>query len=65
MKENQNTTVTDAPQQKVWELQSELNVNEMRSNDDQSMSADDIKFVGEFGWLAAAAVLVTSIAAGL
>lgn len=65
MKANQNTTVTDAPQQKAWELQSELNINEMKSNGDQAMSEDDVKFIGEFGWLAAAAVLVTSIAAGL
>jgi len=65
MKANQNTTVTDASQQKAWELQSELNVIEKKTKDDQALSEDDVKFVGELGWLAAAAVLVTSIAAGL
>jgi len=65
MKANQNTTVTDASQQKAWELQSELNVIEKKTKDVQAMSEDDVKFVGELGWLAAAAVLVTSIAAGL
>jgi hypothetical protein len=65
MKENQKATVTDASQQKVGKLQSELNDIEKKTRDDQAMSEDDVKFVGELGWLAAAAVLVTSIAAGL
>jgi len=65
MKANQNTTVTDASQQKAGKLQSELNVIEKKTKDVQAMSEDDVKFVGELGWLAAAAVLVTSIAAGL
>ena len=65
MNANQETTVTDVSQQKVRELQSELNDIEKKTKDDQAMSEDDVKFVGELGWLAAAAVLVTSIAAGL
>jgi hypothetical protein len=65
MKENQKATVTDASQQQAGELQSELNDIEMKTKDDQALSEDDVKFVGELGWLAAAAVLVTSIAAGL
>jgi hypothetical protein len=65
MNANQEATVTDVSQQKVRELQSELNDIEKKTKDDQAMSEDDVKFVGELGWLAAAAVLVTSIAAGL
>jgi hypothetical protein len=56
MDANQKATV-----QKVEELQSELDVIE----NNQALSEDDVKFVGELGWLTAAAVLVTSIAAGL
>lgn len=65
MKANQDATVTDASQLKVRELQSELNVIETKTEDDAAMSEDDAKFVSELGWLAAAAVLVTSMAAGL
>jgi hypothetical protein len=61
MDANQKATVTDASQQKMEELQSELDVIE----NNQALSEDDVKFVGELGWLTAAAVLVTSIAAGL
>jgi hypothetical protein len=65
MKANQKATVTDVSQQKVGELQSELNVIETKIKNNQAMSEEDVKFVGELGWLAAAAVLVTSIAVGL
>jgi hypothetical protein len=65
MDANQKATVTDVSQQKVGELQSELEVTEKKVKDSQALSDDDVKFVGELGWLAAAAVLVTSIAAGL
>ena len=65
MKANQRATVTDVSQQKVGELQSELNVIETKIKNNQAMSEEDVKFVGELGWLAAAAVLVTSIAVGL
>lgn len=65
MKANQKATVTDVSPQKVGELQSEFNVIETEIKNNQALSEDDIKFVGELGWLAAAAVLVTSIAASL
>jgi hypothetical protein len=65
MDANQKATVTDASQQKVEELQSELDVIEKKEKNNQALSGDDVKFVGELGWLTAAAVLVTSIAAGL
>ncbi len=62
---NRKATVTDVSQQKVKELQSELGVLDKKVKNNQALSEDDVKFVGELGWLAAAAVLVTSIAAGL
>jgi hypothetical protein len=65
MKANQKATVTDVSQQKVGELQSELNVIDTKIKNNQALSEEDVKFVGELGWLAAAAVLVTSIAVGL
>jgi hypothetical protein len=65
MKANQKATVTDVSHQKVSELQSELKVIETKIKNNQAMSEEDVKFVGELGWLAAAAVLVTSIAVGL
>jgi hypothetical protein len=65
MKANQKATVTDVSQQKVGELQSELNVIDTKIKNNQARSEEDVKFVGELGWLAAAAVLVTSIAVGL
>lgn len=65
MDANHKATVTDVSQQKVGELQSELEVIEKKVKDNRILSEDDVKFVGELGWLAAAAVLVTSIAAGL
>jgi hypothetical protein len=65
MKANQRATVTDVSQQKVRELQSELNVIQTKVTNNQALSEDDVKFVGQLGWISAAAVLVTSLAAGL
>ena len=65
MKANQKATVTDVSQQKVGKLESESNDMVKKTRDDRMLSEDDVKFVGELGWLAAAAVLVTSIAVGL
>jgi hypothetical protein len=65
MKANQRATVTDVSQQKVRELQSELNVIKTKVTNNQALSEDDVKFVGQLGWISAAAVLVTSLAAGL
>jgi hypothetical protein len=38
---------------------------EADSRDSKSLSKDDVKFVGELGWLTAAAVLVAGVAANL
>jgi len=65
MATNQRATVADVSQQKVGELQSELNVIETKVKKHQALSDEDVKFVGELGWLSAAAVLVASIAAGV
>ena len=65
MKANQKATVTDVSQRKVGKLESESNDMVKKTRDDRMLSEDDVKFVGELGWLAAAAVLVTSIAVGL
>jgi hypothetical protein len=65
MDANPKVTVTDVSQQNVKQLQSELDVIEKNEMNNQALSEDEVKFVGELGWLAAAAVLVTSIAAGL
>ncbi len=65
MDANQKSTVTDVSQRKVDELQSELDVIERKVKNHQELSEEDVKFVGELGWLTAAAVLVASVAVGL
>jgi len=65
METNQKATVTDVSQQKVGELQSELNVIESKTKNNQALSEEDVKYVGELGWLAAAAVTIASIAASV
>ena len=65
METNQKATVTDVSQQKVAELQSELNDIGSKVKNKQALSEEDVKFVGELGWLSAAAVLVASIAANV
>jgi len=65
MKTNREKTAIAASQQKVGKLQSELNHIENKTEDDQAMSEDEVKFIGELGWLTAAAVLVASLAVGV
>ncbi|HUW00088.1 MAG TPA: hypothetical protein VMV88_08005, partial [Gallionella sp.] len=65
MKTNRETTVTAASQQRVEELQSESNIFESNAEENETLSGEDIEFIGELGWLAAAAVLVASLAAGV
>jgi len=60
-----NQTATNFSQKKMAELQSESNVFETEITDDQVMPKEDVKFVGELGWLAAAAVTIASIAASV
>lgn len=65
MKTNRETTVTAATQQRVRELQSESNIFESNAEENEALTGDDIEFIGELGWLTAAAVLVASLAAGV
>jgi hypothetical protein len=65
METNQKATVIDTSQQNVGELQSELNVIESKVKNNQALSEEDLKFVGELGWLSAAAVTIASIAASV
>ena len=52
-------------QAKLKELQSELAVMESKISHDERLSKEDIKFVGELGWLSAAAVTIATIATSL
>jgi hypothetical protein len=54
-----------AQQKKLGELQSELDVIESKLKSNEKLSKEDTKFIGELGWLSAAAVTIASIAAGL
>ena len=66
MKTNQKkATAIEASQQNVGELQSELNVIELKTKNNQALSEEDIKYVGILGWLSAAAVTIASIAANI
>ncbi len=51
-----------AQQEKLKQLQSELNVLEAKIKNDEKPSKEDTKFVAELGWLAAAAVTIAAIA---
>jgi hypothetical protein len=62
MEANQRATATNVSPEKIMEQQSEVNVIETEITDDQVMLEEDVKFVGELGWLAAAAVTIASIA---
>jgi len=65
MKKIRQTTAIAASQQKVEELQSELKILESKAEENKTLSGDDLEFIGELGWLTAAAVLVASLAAGV
>jgi hypothetical protein len=52
-------------QEKLKELQSELDVIESKIKNDEKLSKEDTKFIGELGWLSAAAVTIASVAASL
>jgi len=51
-----------AEQKKLKELQSELDVIESKIKSNVKLSKEDTKFIGELGWLSAAAVAIVSIA---
>jgi hypothetical protein len=59
MQANQKPAATEGTRKEV--LQSVGANNKER----KSMSKDDVKFVGELGWLSAAAVLVAGVAASI
>ncbi len=59
MQANQKATATESTRKEV--LQSSGANNQER----KGMSKDDVKFVGELGWLSAAAVLVAGVAASI
>ena len=59
MQANQKATATESIRKEV--LQSSGANNQER----KGMSKDDVKFVGELGWLSAAAVLVAGVAASI
>jgi hypothetical protein len=52
-----------AQQKKLKELQFELDVIESKIKNNEKLSKEDTKFIGELGWLSAAAVTIASIAA--
>lgn len=54
-----------AQQEKLQELQSELNVIESKLKNNEKLSKEDTKFIGELGWLGAAAATIASIAASI
>lgn len=54
-----------AQQKKLSELQSELDVIESKIKNNEKLSKEDTKFIGDLGWLSAAAVTIASIAASL
>jgi len=54
-----------AQQEKLKELQSELGVIESKIKNNEKLSKEDTKFIGELGWLSAAAVAIASIAASI
>ena len=54
-----------AQKEKLKKLQAELDVIESKIKNNEKLSLDDTKFVGELGWLSAAAVTIAAIAASL
>jgi predicted phage-related endonuclease len=54
-----------AQQVKLKELQDELGVIESKIKNNEKLSSEDTKFIGELGWLSAAAVAIASIAASI
>jgi uncharacterized coiled-coil DUF342 family protein len=65
METNQKAAVTGVSQQKSGEPQSESNAIGSKIKDNEKLSREDIKFIGELGWLGAAAVTIAAIAASV
>ncbi len=54
-----------AEQKKLKELQTELDAIESKINNNVKLSKEETKFIGELGWLSAAAVAIVSIASSV
>ena len=52
-------------QEKLKELEAELNRINAKINKKEELTNDDTKFIGNLGWLAALSVSIASIAASL
>jgi hypothetical protein len=52
-------------QEKLKKLQSELDVMESKIKNNEKLARDDVKFLGELGWLSAAAVTIAAIASSI
>ena len=52
-------------QAKLKELQAELERINTKIKNNEKLSQDDTKFLGDLGWLAALSVTIASIASGL
>ena len=50
---------------KLKELQAELGKLNSKIGNNEKLSIDDTKYIGELGWLAALSVTIAAIAAGL
>ena len=51
--------------EKLKELQAELDVIESKINNNERLSKEDTKFIGDLGWLSAAAVTIAAIASSM
>ncbi len=54
-----------AQQEKVKELKAELDVLNKKIKNNEKLSSEDTKFLGELGWLTALSVTIASIASSL
>lgn len=67
LKENQQAKLKElqAQQAKLKELQAELERINTKIKNNEKLSVDDTKFIGDLGWLTALSVTIASIAASL
>lgn len=67
LKENQQAKLKElqAQQAKLKELQAELERINAKIKNNEKLSVDDTKFIGDLGWLTALSVTIASIAASL
>lgn len=67
LKENQQAKLKElqAQQAKLKDLQAELEKINTKIKNNEKLSVDDTKFIGDLGWLTALSVTIASIAASL